>query len=138
MKNIWLLGAVVVVGLAVAIAWAAPSFPGAPRLSGGPQGAVHGEVLVGPICPVEHIPPLPQCAPRPYQGAVLVFPAAGGASVATLATNASGTFSASLPAGNYLLRVATESVFPRCEDTAANVVAGQDLSVTISCDTGIR
>src|SRR5437764_398930 len=47
--------------------------------TGGGQGilpyhsGVNGQVLLGPTCPVERIPPDPQCAPKPYSTLVTIF-----------------------------------------------------------------
>src|SRR5207253_9569337 len=43
--------------------------------SGGGTGVkqgIRGTVLLGPICPVERIPPDPQCADKPYAASLVV------------------------------------------------------------------
>ena len=52
---------------------ASPVADPSPAISpaGGPPG-VTGTVTAGPVCPVETVPPKPECAPRPVAGAVIV------------------------------------------------------------------
>lgn len=63
---------------------------------------VTGTVLAGPVCPVEQEPPDPACAPRPVEGAVLVFTATGGRRFETV-TDAAGGYRLELPPGSYLV-----------------------------------
>ncbi|HUZ93014.1 MAG TPA: hypothetical protein VNG29_03400 [Candidatus Paceibacterota bacterium] len=104
------------------------------------KGTVQGQVLLGPICPVERIPPDPNCAPRPYQAAIRVQPADPSAPSLTIQSDASGSFSVSLDPGTYTFHAqnANSSYYPRCEDAQVRVVAGAAQTVTINCDTGIR
>lgn len=103
------------------------------------DGIVVGQVLLGPTCPVERIPPDPNCAAKPYATTVgisknIETPLA----FKTIGSNASGTFSVSLPAGEYLFYPQTTSSYPRCGQQLVNVVAGKMNNVIINCDTGIR
>ena len=103
------------------------------------EGIVNGIVLLSPTCPVEHIPPDPTCAPRPYQTLIgisknIETPEA----FLTIQSNASGTFTASLPAGEYIFYPQTGSPLPRCDEKLAEVTGGGVDTITINCDTGIR
>lgn len=107
------------------------------------DGILEGRVFLGPTCPMEHIPPLPGCAPRPYATTILVFAADNNAApVATFATDASGTFSAALPAGAYVIQAkggsSANGYLPRCGSTEVTVAAGAAATTTLNCDTGIR
>ncbi len=64
---------------------------------------IGGVATAGPVCPVEKNPPDPACAPRPVEGAALVFSNAAGTEVARTTTAADGTFFAELPAGLYVV-----------------------------------
>jgi hypothetical protein len=103
------------------------------------EGIVNGQVLLGPTCPVERIPPDPRCAPRPYATAIGISTNIETPSdFMTINSNASGTFSVSLPAGEYLFRPHGGSVYPRCDESLVTIAAGVTTSTVISCDTGIR
>ena len=109
------------------------------RMSG--NGTVKGVVLLGPVCPVEHIPPDPACAPRPYQTTIDVWSTLTGNSYKRISTNASGVFNLSLSPGPYALAVspsADGSPYPRCTDLNFSVAKAKTRTVTVNCDTGIR
>ena len=105
------------------------------------NGSVHGQVLLGPTCPVEHIPPDPACAPKPYKTSIDVWSALTGSPYKRVFTNDSGAFNLSLVPGPYALQVtpATNgSLYPRCTEAKFSVVAKKTIKVTVNCDTGIR
>jgi hypothetical protein len=58
---------------------------------GGPPSVI-GTVTAGPVCPVETVPPKPECAPRPVAGAVIVATDAGGQEVGRATTAADGSY----------------------------------------------
>ncbi len=100
---------------------------------------VHGQVLLGPTCPVERIPPDPACAPKPYVTTVDVFTARDTAHpYRTQRTNVSGAFNFILGPGAYVLRAQSGSPYPRCTDLPIEVTAGVPQRVILNCDTGIR
>lgn len=104
------------------------------------EGTVSGKVTLSPTCPVERIPPDPQCAPKPYATQIYVLerysPAA--AAYKVIQSAADGTYSVTLPAGDYTLRPIGGQVLPRCESQDVTVKAGENLTVDLSCDSGIR
>ncbi len=51
-----------------------------------------GTVTAGPVCPVETVPPKPECAPRPVAGAVIVATDAGGQELGRATTAADGSY----------------------------------------------
>ena len=108
-----------------------------PRSSSG-KGAISGTVLLGPTCPVEHNPPYPQCAPRPYRTTVAVYQGADASVFASTQSSANGSFILALPPGKYLLRAGGVSYFPRCSPVQVSVATDKTANVTITCDTGIR
>ena len=104
----------------------------------GELGTIQGSLHLGPTCPVQRIPPDPNCADKPYKTLVAIFKASDPVHAVVLTnSNASGTFSASLPPGDYTIG-AGESNLPRCAAVNASVVADKVVSVDIYCDTGIR
>lgn len=105
------------------------------------NGSVRGQVLLGPVCPVEHNPPDPACAPKPYKTTIDVWSTLTGSPYKRVATNASGIFNLSLAPGSYGLRVSqatSGSPYPRCGEVAIVVAAKRSQDVTVNCDTGIR
>ena len=102
------------------------------------KGTVHGQVLLGPICPVERIPPDPACAPKPYKTSIDIWSALTGSRYKSVASDTAGVFNISLDPGTYVLRATSGSTYPRCSNLQVKVVAGKSQSVIINCDTGIR
>lgn len=102
------------------------------------DSGIRGVVMLGPTCPVEHIPPLPNCADKPYSTLIAVFKVTDPVHAIILTkSNADGSFKISLPPGEYILG-AGESSLPRCNHPQITVKANTYSSITISCDTGIR
>ena len=102
--------------------------------------AVTGRVLLGPTCPVQRIPPDPNCADKPYQAFVraLASNSPDNAPFATTETDKNGAYKLMLPSGDYVLSAVSGKVFPRC--TAVNITVKPDLAseIDLYCDTGIR
>lgn len=102
------------------------------------SSGVRGMVSLGPICPVERIPPDPACALKPYATAIMVYRAGSKSPFVIGNSNASGAFEFSLPAGSYALAAKGGTMFPRCNETSVTVVSNAYAIADISCDTGIR
>lgn len=104
------------------------------------NSGITGSVLLGPTCPVERIPPDPQCADRPYQGDFVVTPSGGVQVIAKFSSGADGKFKIALKPGEYIIRQSdTTKILPRCPDTGTiKVEEGKFANADISCDTGIR
>lgn len=100
-------------------------------------GTIKGLVTLSPICPVERMPPEPKCAPKPYQTEVKVFNAKGSKIIKSTQTGSDGSFSVTLPIGNYKIQAGAENRLPSCLPVVVTLPAGT-ISVDISCDTGIR
>lgn len=99
---------------------------------------VTGQVLAGPVCPVETNPPDPACAPRPVAGAIVVAVAESGDRAETT-TGADGRFSFELAAGRYeIVAQPAEGLMGTPEPIEVEVASGSiDLGV-LMYDTGIR
>lgn len=112
--------------------------------SGGGSGILpfhsgaEGVVLVGPTCPVESSPPDPQCAPKPYAGKIVVYPAGRSEIFSIASSDASGAFKISLPPGSYVLSVESASPFPRCARVPVTISPDIYTTANILCDSGIR
>lgn len=102
------------------------------------NSGVHGEVVLGPTCPVERVPPDPACAPKPYATAISMYRTGSNTPFVIGNSNASGAFAFSLPPGLYTLRAAGGNPLPRCDEVNLTVVPNTYATTTIYCDTGIR
>lgn len=102
------------------------------------KSGVRGSVLLGPTCPVERIPPDPQCAEKPYATAIAVYRAGSSTPFVIGNSYASGAFEFSLPPGSYMLVASGGTMLPRCNPVTVTVGATGYATTTISCDTGIR
>ena len=107
------------------------------------EGILEGTISIGPICPVETIPPDPACLPtaETYKAyPVNVFTSDGKTKVAQLLPSLDGSYSSELPPGDYLIVL----------ERAKNNIGGSNLPVIVSIkaqdktllniniDTGIR
>ena len=101
---------------------------------------IHGQVLIGPTCPVEKDPPDPKCADRPYAGALAVMTADLARVVKEFESEANGTFRVPVPPGDYAIRHKDhDKPYPTCSSNETVVVApGAYTWVFVHCDSGIR
>lgn len=100
-------------------------------------GVITGRVTLSPICPVERMPPDPQCAPKPYQTKIEVLTSLGGKLIKSTQTSADGSFALTLPLGNYTIQAGGGTMLPRCSPITVSLKTATT-SIDISCDTGIR
>lgn len=98
---------------------------------------VRGYVHVGPTCPVERIPPDPNCSDRPYATSIEVH-RPDETLVATTRSGEDGKFSLALAPGSYILRPIIANVLPACAEERVTVFSNAFANVDISCDSGIR
>ena len=107
------------------------------------SGYLNGIISIGPICPVETIPPDPGCLPtaETYKAyPVSIFTIDGKTRITQLSPLLNGSFSSKLLPGDYLIKL----------EKSQNVIGGSNLPVEvtitsgdttlldISIDTGIR
>ena len=102
------------------------------------HSGVQGTVSLGPVCPVERIPPDPACADKPYATAVLIYRTGSDAPFVIGASDSAGHFKLSLPPGSYSVTAGSGKTLPRCAREDAAVVPDEYTTVDISCDSGIR
>ena len=105
----------------------------------GQKTGIGGVATAGPVCPVEKTPPDPACAPRPVDGAVLVFNDAAGTEVARTTTAGDGTFFAELPAGVYVVTPQpANGLLGTPGPQSVTVTDGVTAHLDLAYDTGIR
>lgn len=107
------------------------------------KGVLQGKVAIGPICPVERIPPDPSCQPteETYKGwPIAVWTADKNRKVALLEPNADGTFRTLLAAGNYIVDYDKTQSYIGKQNLPATVTIkpGETTTLDIRIDTGIR
>jgi putative hemolysin len=102
------------------------------------NSGVRGTVELGPVCPVERIPPDPRCAPKPYSTLINIVKPGSNLVITPVQSDSNGAFSISLDPGIYTLQAKGGDAMPRCSSVSVEVKKGQYSSVTILCDTGIR
>jgi hypothetical protein len=117
----------------------APVATGAlPTADGAGRTGIAGLATAGPVCPVER-PNDPACAPRPVADAEIVVQDPTGAELARTRTNADGTFSLAVPAGDYVVvGLAAEGLMGVPDPHPVTVREGQVTTVDLAYDTGIR
>lgn len=114
------------------------SCPGIPPTPTEGKGIVMGTVTLGPTCPVERIPPDPQCADKPFQGIIEVRMSGKTKIVATTQSDSKGAFQIGLSPGEYDLNAKSGAVFPSCSARTVTIESGKTVTLNLSCDSGIR
>ncbi len=116
---------------------------GCTKLTHEENGYLEGIITIGPICPVERIPPDPACLPtaETYNAyPVSVFTSDGNKKISQLNPSLDGTFSIELPTGKYLVVLeSSKSKIGSSNLPAAISISSQGKTLlNIAIDTGIR
>lgn len=101
-------------------------------------GFLKGKISIGPLCPVETIPPQPECLPteQTYNAyPVSVYKENSQILVTKFTADAYGAYEIELPLGNYELR--SENGLKQFIGTVT-IEANKTTALDISIDTGIR
>jgi hypothetical protein len=105
-------------------------------------GILEGVISIGPICPVETVPPDPGCLPtaETYKAyPVSVWTSDGRRKIEQINPALDGSFSIELPAGNYLVILEKEQRIGGSNlPLTVSVISQNKASVQIDIDTGIR
>lgn len=105
-------------------------------------GLLAGTMTIGPVCPVEQINN--PCRPTPEMFAarkISVFASDRKTLITTITPGSDGTFSSSLPAGTYYLRMqSAQSGIGSVKGLPATIIIknGTTTRITVDVDTGIR
>ena len=108
------------------------------------SGVLKGKISIGPICPVETIPPQPQCLPtretfNTY--ATAVWSTDEKTKLQTIVPNLDGTYQINLPSGNYVIDYDVIRTIKIGGSNLPSPIAISDKNTTkldITIDTGIR
>lgn len=101
-----------------------------------PEGAIQGQVVIGPLCPVN---PCPTSTIDPYEGLEAVLTPQSG-EVIRLGLRADGTFAGFIPAGTYNLTI-KPCIHLGCDSSLPHtfeVTSAGMTTVDVDIDTGIR
>jgi hypothetical protein len=107
-------------------------------------GELKGKITIGPICPVETIPPNPQCLPTAdtYKAwATAVWTLNRKSKVAVLNPNLDGTYEMSIPAGSYIIDFDQNNIFHAVGSNLPALITialGDTTKFNVNIDTGIR
>ncbi|MFE1747876.1 carboxypeptidase-like regulatory domain-containing protein [Coleofasciculus sp. H7-2] len=143
MKLVHILPATLMMVGTLAIA-APPLMPcGAPNTrpvsvtSGGTRtsSGIEGQVLIGPVCPVQRIGD--DCADRPFQASITVLNQRGQI-VTRIKTDGQGKFQIKLKPGKYTIRPESPGVLPRAAEQTITVTGRKFAPIQITYDSGIR
>ena len=104
-----------------------------------PTGTVNLTLTAGPVCPVEQIPPDPNCAPRPVADAEVIVLTVEGREVGRAKSDAAGKIRLTLPQGRYTIRPTSgANGFPSAPEEVVVDVGSTPVEVPLGYDTGIR
>lgn len=117
--------------------------PACDKQKGLNPGWLEGTISIGPICPVERIPPDPACLPTAETYKVYpvsVYTSDGEIKITQLSPSLDGSFSTELPPGNYLVILETANKYIGGSNLPAEVsiVTMEKTMLSINIDTGIR
>ena len=113
--------------------------PVEPPSGGDGPASLNVMLTAGPTCPVEQIPPDPNCAPRAVDGAAVVVYDSTGNEVAREVTDADGLVSVDIPGGAYFVEVEPVTGLMGTPDAQAFAfVGGDQIELLFAYDTGIR
>ena len=99
---------------------------------------IEGTITIGPTCPVERVPPDPNCADKPYQATVVVKTADEQKELTSFSSDQDGRFKVKLIPGTYILVPVSNNTHPQASSQKVIVKANNFTQVTISFDSGIR
>ena len=107
------------------------------------SGYLNGTISIGPICPVETIPPDPGCLPtaETYKAfPVSIFTGDGKTQITQLSPSLNGYFINELHTGNYLIKLERDqnNIGGSNLPVEVTITSGDTTLLDISIDTGIR
>jgi hypothetical protein len=106
-------------------------------------GFLKGTIDIGPLCPVQTIPPDPGCLPTPetYKAyPVGIWSSSGRHLITTIMPESDGSYNIELPDGNYLVALIKGQNIGGSSNLPAEVSISYGIStiLNINIDTGIR
>ena len=105
------------------------------------KGFLEGKVTIGPLCPVETVPPDPACQPSQdtYDAwPIVIWTADKKTKIATIDPELDGNYFADLPKGSYLIDLDKQHRFDKSLPALINIEPNETSLLNIDIDTGIR
>ena len=108
------------------------------------KGTLTGKIVIGPLCPVETNPPLPQCLPteETYKAwAVAVWSKDKKSKIEVIKPNLDGTFKIEISANDYIIDFESKHNFAVGGSNlpiSVSIEVQKTTEVNIDIDTGIR
>jgi len=94
---------------------------------------------IGPTCPVQHMPEVPECADKPYQTTlVLASTIIGRNGGVLIKTDAAGHYSQDLGPGTYTIRAQSNDTPPTLNPVTFEVKDNARTTLNLEFDSGIR
>jgi hypothetical protein len=113
------------------------------KLASGDSGFLEGNISIGPICPVERVPPDPACLPtaETYKAyPVSIWTSDGTKKIVQISPALDGSFSTALEPGIYLVVLEKDQNRPGSSNlpVKVSIVSKNTTLLNINIDTGIR
>lgn len=108
------------------------------------KGFLEGKVTIGPLCPVQTVPPDPSCQPteETYKyWQIAIWTSDKKTKVAQIEPNLDGTYKIELPVGNYIVDFEIQQPFGVGGSNlpaTISINSGETTTLNIDIDTGIR
>ena len=104
-------------------------------------GIVTGNIIIGPLCPVETIPPDPNCLPtqETYNAwPIAIWTVDKKTKIGLNQPKLDGTYEFELPEGNYIIDLDKQHLFGSNVPATIKIEADETIVLNIDIDTGIR
>jgi hypothetical protein len=105
------------------------------------NGFLEGRINIGPLCPVERIPPDPRCQSTEQTFSawpLAVYSSSKETKIADIKSDAGGFYKVKLPAGTYVVNLERKTPFARSLPKTVIIKEGETTVFDINIDTGIR
>ena len=105
------------------------------------EGFLAGKVTIGPLCPVESVPPDPDCQPteETYKAwPIAVWTIDKKMKLGQIQPNLDGTYNFELPEGSYHVDLEKQHLFGKNLPATIKITSGETSMLNIDIDTGIR
>ena len=104
------------------------------------MGTISGRLSIGPLCPVETIPPDPGCqaTAETFKAWPLVVYSSGRERVRRIIADENGSFVVDIPPGRYTIEPEQKTSLGKTLPIEFTIKAGETTEVNVDIDTGIR